>query len=145
MKQVSMWQAEDGTQYASAADAYARDLMLNEVSNIASTLPERPESFGEHRNGYIQHEPATVLWAQRAIAKIALRRFPGDRHVQFAIDADMPAGDSFLGRILSDTEDLSPLNKVWWRISCIDDKWREWEQPYYTRHTPIDPQPVNGT
>lgn len=45
-----------------------------------------------------------------------------------------PAADihpfSVAGRVL----DSGPLSRAWWRFMCIDEQWREWEQPYFARN-----------
>lgn len=36
-----------------------------------------------------------------------------------------------IGRILSDSSDLSPIYSLWSRWMCFDKKGREWDQPYF--------------
>ncbi len=47
---------------------------------------------------------------------------------------DMPVEEVHPSNIASrfiDDSDCTPLKSAWWRLQCIDDKYREFNQPFY--------------
>lgn len=135
MKAVTQYQADDGAIFDSEEAAQERDLMIREVDAVMAKLPPRPEAALSSGKSYLQHAPGDVLAAQAGLARIA-RRYYTSKHIDWVIEADRPAGGTFIGRLLCDSDRLQPINRGWWRIECIDEKFREWEQPYFTRNPP---------
>lgn len=137
MKTVTRYEANDGSEWTKEADARARDQLIAEVSDVMSVLPKPPRDALDGGKAYFQHSPANVLAAQAGLARAYLKRWKDcNGHIQWVIDADKPAGGTFFGRILSDGDMARPIWGGWSRIECIDSRFREWEQPYFTRNPP---------
>lgn len=139
MKTVTRYEANDGSEWVDESQARARDELIAEVADVMSVLPQPPRGALDSGKAYFQHSPANVLSAQAGLARAYLKRWKDcNGHIQYVIDTDKPAGDTFFGRLLSDGSMAQPITRAWSRISCIDSNFREWEQPYFTRHPPHD-------
>ena len=58
------------------------------------------------------------------------KRPPGDGYYQHDID-DVNRAKLDILNICKENIDHKPLEKAWYRISCIDKYYREWDQPYF--------------
>ena len=74
---------------------------------------------------YIQHIPEMVEEAQRSFIELCVQ--------EGALDKKFLSGkvhrQGIIGRYLDDSG--FGIYKYWNRFMCIDEKYREWEQPYY--------------
>jgi hypothetical protein len=87
---------------------------------------------------YIQHTPEVVEEVQLAFIELCVKGgilpekfLEGKVHRQGVI-----------GRYLDDSG--SGAYKYWYRLMCIDEKYREWEQPYYAINTDIEGKDFHG-
>lgn len=139
MRQIAKWEAKDGREFVLKSDCEAYEKLCVEVDALIATLKPRPDLPGcrfENGAGYIQQERGAVLDFQRAITRIAKRSFTSDEfagHFDFAMNADKPVGYTMVGRLI-DEGCPRPVGKAWQRIMCMDSRFREWGQPYYTNH-----------
>lgn len=74
---------------------------------------------------YIQHTPEIIEEAQRVFIEICVQE--GILNDKFLKENVHRQG--IIGRYLDDSG--SGAYKHWNRFMCIDEKYREWEQPYY--------------
>lgn len=130
MKSITKFQSDDGSEWTTPEQALARDRLCREVNEAMALLPPRPvDRTLDRGERFLQHNRDVVLRAKQAIVDLAWRE---TGHEVFK----HPAADihpfSVAGRVLDDSG--SPLNRAWWRFMCIDDQWREWEQPYFARN-----------
>lgn len=140
IERVVRFLTEDHCEFASLEEAKKHEDLLAKIKSIMSKLPKLEISG----HNFYQHVPADVLTVQSQIAKLAFKTLKHEgyeRHYDAVINADKPMGAySMLGRFLDDSS--SPLSRAWNRILRIDEKYREWEQPYYTHHTPADAKAI---
>lgn len=139
MKTVTRYVSEDGSEWTNEADATARDELIVEVKDIVALLPVIPDRLLAGGDAYYQHLPADVLKVQADLARAYLKRWSDcNGHIEYVVHAQKPAGLTLFGRILDDFDAARPISRAWHRIMCIDDEFREWEQPYYTRNPRLD-------
>lgn len=130
MKAVTRFLADDGSQWDTEAAALKRDALCSHVDEAMKLLRARPDDADFDNGGvYVQQEMGPWLAAKQRIVDLA---FAVTGHSVFAHNAEDIHARSVAGRILDDTG--GPLAKAWWRFACIDEKWREWGQPYFVSH-----------
>lgn len=136
VKEVTKYEAIDGTQWATEQQAVRHENLVLTVKGIMVKLPELDISG----HNFYQHIPADVLSVQVTLAKLAFIAIGNDQdrhHYDAVINADKPMGlYSLIGRFLDDCG--GPISRAWTRLMRIDSKFREWEQPYYAINTPTD-------
>ena len=130
MKTKTYYIAKDNSKHENEAKAISHEKFIDEIAEAMKPLGERyDDGRCEYANGkgYVQHHPDDVLKAKTGIIKIAKRVVPDDiwKHPAKNIHPH-----SFAGRLLSDSNDF--LYSAWRRFMCIDEKGREWGQPYYS-------------
>lgn len=130
MKIVTMYEAVDGTQFRTAAEAERRDALISEIALALAPLGVRRPSAYE----FIRHDAKVLRGVKGALLAIARRELPGFPDVWRHPDDEIaPLG--IAGRIINDAGP-APLDRAWYRLCCIDDEGREWEQPYFVAHPP---------
>jgi hypothetical protein len=101
-------------------------LLPPSISDLGKTL----ESGVYLKDGvYIQHIPKIVEKAQKEFLELCVeigvlpnKYLEGKVHRQ-----------GIVGRFLDDCG-KKEIYSTWYRFMCIDDNYKEWEQPYYTHH-----------
>lgn len=133
MKKIDKFKACDGREFDDAELCEEHERMIERVTAIMATLPPTPENINE---GWIQHDKAKVLAVKRALLKLAKPLFKGYPKIeaQIAENPDAIHPMSFVGRLFDDCD--TPINDGWRRLCCIDDKFREHNQPYFAINGP---------
>lgn len=87
---------------------------------------------------YIQHIPEMVEEAQRSFIELCVQ--------EGILDKNFLSGkvhrQGIIGRYLDDSG--SSIYKYWNRFMCIDEKYREWERPYYAINSEKEGKNFNG-
>jgi hypothetical protein len=154
VKQITKFQADDGTEFRTPNEAMAHDALCVEVAALVAKLHARPDDGCNFSNGhgFIRQDKDAVLAVQRGLVAIARRYFGSDeiyeRHFRYSEEAEKPTGHTFVGRLIDDGCP-APVTRAWQRLMCIGEDFREWGQPYYANHPneaeQIDRTPPNGT
>lgn len=135
-KAVTMYEANDGTRFSSLAAAESHDAVEARVRAIMAALPDPPAGdFGNERRGYWQQNPTAVLAARVALVELALEFEVCNGWFNSAVEEDGHRPADFhplgvAGRVMSEGAP-APLDRAWRRLCRIDDRGREWEQPYF--------------
>lgn len=126
MKVITLYQAVDGSNWPTEADALRRDQLCAEVSEAMAILG--PTTDRRHSNGqaFIQHRAEDVLAAKRRIVELCALHVD---HKVFSHPAERIHVRGLAGRILDHAG--GPLSVAWGRLARIDDFAREWEQQYF--------------
>lgn len=130
MKEVTRYQADDGKVFDTADKAIAHDAKVLSIKSAYKLLKDTPKNDGcdfANGGGYVQQDPVKVQEFKRQIMLMG-----ATHHAKMAEWARNPQEvhpQSIVGRILSDCDSL--LYSAWNRVMCMDDKFREWGQPYY--------------
>jgi hypothetical protein len=130
MRPMTIYVADDGSRWDDAEKAQQRDMLHAACQEILLMMPPRPGTV----DGYIQHDRETVMRVKLRTLQLAQRELDPCNRTAWFKDLDkvsMSAG-GLMARIISEAG--GPLNKVWWRLNCIDAHMREWEQPYFALH-----------
>ena len=103
------------------------------VEEILCNLPPPVEDIIKNMNGigfktgyepYIQHAPSVIENLQKDFIKICVQEgILPDRFLEGNIHRQ--------GIIGSLDDSGSGAYKYWYRFMCVDEKYREWQQPYY--------------
>jgi hypothetical protein len=103
------------------------NIILSErIKGIMSILPPSYSELGiVGGDKYIQHIPDDVEKAQSDFLKLCSEELKNDIYIDDKIHRQ-----GIIGRYLDDCG-IPILYKVWNRFMCIDELYREWEQPYY--------------
>jgi hypothetical protein len=87
---------------------------------------------------YIQHIPEMIEEVQSVFIELCVQ--------EGILDKKFLKGkvhrQGIIGRYLDDSG--SGIYKYWNRFMCIDEKYREWEQPYYAINTDIEGKDFHG-
>lgn len=135
MKTETRYVANDGAEFKDSAACLAHEALVSKVAAIGARLKPRPENDGcsfANGEGYLQQDRAEWELARSEILDIVQGdTVEGDKHVAAARTANPSAlAGRFIGRLI---DDCSPafVGKLWYRLCCTDDEYREWGQPYY--------------
>ncbi len=125
MKAIIKYLADDGTEWTNEQSCQSRDALVRNIQTISMILPARPDAISfTNGEGFIQHDEDHVQRYRNAL----LDQMPNEKWVQETREGKRHV--SHLARILSDGP-ASPLTRAWFRLMDIDDKFREWGQPYF--------------
>ena len=95
------------------------------LSSVKDNLIENGQKIGLKTGyePYIQHTPEIVEEAQEAFIELCVQEsvLP-EKFLQGKVHRQ-----GIIGRYLDD----GSFSKHWYRFMCIDEKYREWEQPYF--------------
>ena len=78
---------------------------------------------------YIQHIPKMIDDIQFKFLKICDIELKTDYFTK-NYETDIPHRQGIVGRFIDDSNNKD-LSQAWYRFMCIDEKYREWSQPYY--------------
>jgi hypothetical protein len=130
MKTITLYQATDGSNWPTEAEALKRDQLCADVDDAMGGLKPRPNgSHFDNGHSFVQQTSEAVMLAKRTLVRLCLQE---TGHGVFANPAEEIHPMSVAGRILSDVG--GPLNTAWWRFACMDGQHREWGQPYFVNH-----------
>lgn len=133
MRAITKYQADDGKVFDSEQAAIKHDAKILSVKCAYKLLKPTPKNDGcdfANGGGYVQQDPIKVQEFKRQIMLMG-----AEHHSKMEEWAKNPMEvhpQSIVGRILSDCD--STLYEAWYRVMCMDDKFREWGQPYYAMH-----------
>lgn len=115
-----MYEATDGSRWNTVEECGRRDSMHAET--ILAELP-LGRRVNLDWNEYVAHSVSDVEKVKDQYKVMAVKHF-----------------GTANGRVTTDME--NPIGSLFNRLSCIDAKGREWQQPYYTNYTPENPKQV---
>lgn len=124
MKEITQYKANDGTIFNIKEDCVKYDNISTRVDSILLVLPSHKLEGCRFENGdgYIQHKSDVKKKLSNALVKLANDYFePTKLFTQF---------NYYLGRYIDDSN-TKCLNKLSYKIMCIDKNNREWGQPYF--------------
>jgi hypothetical protein len=92
------------------------------INDVRGNLYENGNGFNDP---YIQHTPEIVEEVQAAFIELCVQEgvLP-EKFLQGKVHRQ-----SIIGRYLDDSNSI--FYKHWYRFMCIDEKYREWQQPYF--------------
>ena len=137
MEAITQYKAKDGKIFDTEQKCLEYENLIDQVNLVLSKLDD-PEKYKkdfdfDNGKGYIQHDPATFLDVKKEILGMISQRI--DHHIikqAYETYGTNEVHHSWVSRILGDYGDkLKPLHHAWYRMNCIDSKFREWGQPYY--------------
>ncbi len=123
MEKVIRYQANDGTLFVLPEHAVQRDLVQARIDEVLSKLPKHPN--GE---GYVQQKGSAVLACQELAVELSKLEYPGGPWDQ------VPPHKINAGAASRYLDSNMPVMRLWDRLSCIDQAFREWNQPYFVYH-----------
>lgn len=139
MEAITQYRAADRSIFSTEAACLAHEAEVAAVAAIMCPLGPRPSLSDYPVTQYLQHDPSVVLSVRVALVA-HLRDGPLASWWRDPKWAAAPLGDfhpnGMLGRICS--ESGGPGCAAFGRFANIDNLGREWSQPYYTNHPPID-------
>lgn len=126
MKEISIYECNDGMRFDSREQALEYDVLLLKCSGIHSSIGRKVEL---QYNQYIQRDAEVVKKQWRVFCNIVADTIPSCAKIAKEC-GDGIRHRSHIGRIVSDY-DIKCLNVLLWRFECIDEQGREYEQPYF--------------
>lgn len=144
MKQISKYEACDGTEFDTEKECIAYEELMASVDSIMSKLPAKPNDDGSrfsNGEGYIQHDKTILRQVKIQLLEL-MKKIVDHKWIQDTIE-DENVHPSYVGRLIG--EYGGPLNSAWYRFQCIDKQYREWGQPFFasnpekaSKHTRIN-------
>jgi len=134
MEVITKFKAIDGKEFTKQTECLKYELLIKQVDEIMALLPPTPNDDGcnfSNGGGYIKHDKQVLRNAQIKILELCKERID-HKWIQQSID-DETVHCSWVDRLLGDY-DIRPLDKAWYRFSCVDEQNREWGQPYYANN-----------
>ena len=135
MKTITKYVADDGSEWGDEFAAKNRESLVLAVRDAMTFLKPTPNDL--NWEGYVQQTPTLVLQCkcnlfaianQDGILKCWIDRQKND-HGKTEEDLIVDCHPSWFGRILDGS--CRPLETAYGRLCCIDEKCREWNQPYF--------------
>jgi len=132
MKQLTIFEAEDGSRWDVMEDAIRRDILHQKVQALLVRVPKTPDAAGLR---IPIAEPS--YWAvKRGLVALARECYPGE--TVFHDEAEKVHVYGWAGRFLSEVG--GPLQDGWWWLSCVGESGPApmtrylYNQPYYALH-----------
>lgn len=121
MKQIIKYQAHDGMEFPTEQECYAYETYVAMAEEVDRILPKKELNDTE----FIQHSLDQVRQFTAFFAKLIERKH-GSKYCKMFMEN--PQG--YIGRYLDDSGDRI-ASKLFYRLQAIDNKGREWNQPYF--------------
>lgn len=141
MKTVTRYEADDGSLWNTIEEAERRDRLIFDVRvTMCHLIPNEPykDQLDEGRC-YIQQSLPLLVLVRRTLYDICnqpgiLKYLFDDQKKRFNKTDDIlvQTHPSWIHRFLDGGH--PPLSKAYYRLCCIDNQGREWQQPYYAEH-----------
>lgn len=141
MHTITKYVSNDGYEFSTQEKAEKHELLNRIVDDLLSNFPKLPENSNFSNGiGYIQHYKETFLSIRHMILVLAKSNGADHKWIDQSID-DSTVDASWAGRII-DESCPRPINRAWYRISCVDNQFREWGQIYYKNNPPAHTEQI---
>ena len=135
MHKVIKWKANDGSEWNSQTEAVTRESMIAMVNKAMGVLKTKPVDC--NFEGYIQQDKESMMKCKRLLYDIAntegILKYWLDKQKKDHYKTDQilieNCHPSWFGRMLGGGH--QPLSNAYGRLCCIDDEFKEWNQPYF--------------
>lgn len=135
MKYVVQYQANDGSLFDSYEKATERDQELIVIEEITKACL-KPVPKECNWKGYVQQHGPAVLDYKRTLMRIARTHAFGvskECDCIWDMDPSVVHARGIAGRYIDDSGHVL-LNRAWHRLMCMDEDFREYNQPFYVTH-----------
>lgn len=131
MEKIIKYKAYDGREFLDSDKCADHEQNCTIASGIVNKIPSKPNGTDfSNGSGYIQHDEANVLAVRNEFLEF-VKRYTGDINtIQQTIDEGFSVHPSWAGRMIDECAPNS-ISKHWYRFMCMDDRFREWGQPFY--------------
>lgn len=143
MEAIVKYKANDGTEFLDRLECEKYESLIKRVDHVMSPLVKIPDTIDfANGHGYIQQDDLKFKSVRMTLLHLMLE-YVDHKWIRQSIDDDT-IHPSWVARYIGDTM-YTPLYKAWHRISCTDEQFREWGQPYYRNHPEAgDQKQLNG-
>lgn len=128
MEKIIKYKTIDGEEFENKEDGENHESLIDRVGNLMSLLPKTPNTDFFNGEGFIQHDRKNLIRVRRNLLEIC-KEYIDHNWIHQTIDNET-VDPSWVARLLGDYN-IRPLCKAWNRFYCIDNKYREWGQPYF--------------
>jgi len=126
MKKITIYECNDGTRFDSEKQAAEYDILLSKCNNINDAIGRKVELEYDQ---YVQHNAEAVKKQWRVFCNIVAEAIPS--YAKMARECGNGTRHrSHIGRIISDYN-IKCLCDLYFRFECIDERGREYQQPYF--------------
>ena len=130
MEIITKYKAFDGSEFTDKTNCMQHEENCAIVEKIMRCIDLAPQDCDfANGGGYLQHDKNALLKVRNEFLEFC-KRYTSHKWVQETIDKGWDAHSSYAARVIDECAPRS-ISKHWYRFSCIDDKGREWGQPYY--------------
>lgn len=130
MRRISKYLADDGTEFKDPAKCRDHEKLLCRLTRIEAIIGPRPKDIKYlNGHGYLAHSPKNLKRFKAALYAEAL---PFISHLPLIgpSNVDLICSIGIVGRWICDCCP-QPIYDLWYRLMCLDDRNREWGQPYF--------------
>lgn len=135
MTLITQYKTIDGAIFDTEEAAHKHEILVAAIEKAVKPLGKRLE-YHKSQEGWVWHKKENVEKAKLDLLKLIrplAKNFP-----ELLEDIDKNPLSihpmSFIGRLLDDND--TPIKKGWGRLQCIDDLYREHNQPYFALNGP---------
>ena len=126
MKKITIYECNDGTRFDSERQALEYDVLLSICNSINDVIGRKVEL---EYNQYVQRNAETVKKQWRVFCNI-VAEYISDYAQRAKECGNGTRHRSHIGRVISDYN-INCLYSLYFRFECIDEKGREYQQPYF--------------
>ena len=131
MRAVTRYLSDDDMLWTTEDQAWARDALIASCERVRLLLPRPAILDKPATEGYWQWSADEVRAFKTALLPLVRETLRDWKQADDITVEHMTSG-SIVGRYLDDSTDSKhPVRRLWWRVMCIDEQNREWEQPYF--------------
>jgi hypothetical protein len=131
VKEVTRYQSEDGKEFVDKNECEKYDMLLSNCKRINDILKPKPEGCDFFNSGEsIQQNIEDVKDFKRHIVQ-ACSSYIDHQYVRDVANGERHI--SHLSRLVCDKQ-ISPINRLFYRLECIDKNGKEYGQPYFNNN-----------
>lgn len=130
LREETRYICSDESEWRDHDKALKREALIAAVVAIQQKYLNGPRSEGVDEGTFVaKHNPDKVKSYKVELLKLVCRSIDVSNLVE---DQEFETVNPFgiFGRIIDDSQ-ISPLNRAWHRLMCIDAEGLEWQQPHY--------------
>lgn len=146
MKAITKYVANNGKEFSTEKEAIEQDALIVQVDGIMSKLspiPVRNDCDFSNGHFFIPQDSDIVKEVKREILTL-IKVYINHKWIEQTL-VDEAVHSSYVSRLVSEYNNLSPLAYAWYRLANIDNECREWGQGYFRENPEKSPALENET
>ena len=129
MREIKMYQSEDGEIFETVKKCGEHEFKIHAIRVITGELNDRPntEEFAQGY-GFIQQSSDVVKKAITRIAQLSIVELNDNFYLN-----PTKALNAIIGTAICESDKY--IAKAWYRFQCMDNDYKEWGQPFFAERS----------